>query len=53
MYNWIALLYSRSEHNMVNQLYSSVKPGEKNRLLLDTVSYQVVIWGANDCGNAE
>ena len=25
MYNWFILLYSRNEHNIVNQLYSNRK----------------------------
>lgn len=25
MYNWTALLYTRNEHNSVNQLYANIK----------------------------
>ena len=25
MYNWITLLYTWNEHNIVNQLYSNIK----------------------------
>ena len=29
MYNWFTLLYSRNQHNIVNQLYFNLKKSQK------------------------
>ena len=42
MYNWITLLYSRNQHNIVNQLYFNLKNYVKNKIKIkNTPKFEV------------